>query len=137
MSDTQELNDRIVGAHIRRLRRALDMRQVDLGKRMAELGFTHWSQSSITKIENGIQPLRLVEAIGLASILGCEVEDLAGRVDGVVTPHAHEILAQVTAYLLALAESGNAGAQRLLSPYEPPDNGSAALASGSQEAVDR
>ena len=63
-----------VGRNVRLLRG--DLSQAKLAKAMHEAGFK-WSQATVWSVESGERPVRLVEAIALASILHAPLEELA------------------------------------------------------------
>jgi len=69
--------DQYVGQQVRIARESRRWKQSDLVARLEELGFTHWRQSKIAKIENGeTKRLALEDAIALALALGVQLPHL-------------------------------------------------------------
>jgi transcriptional regulator with XRE-family HTH domain len=82
--------DQQVGRNVARLRKAKELSQADLADAMTEWGLP-WHQQTEQKVERGLRPLRLHEAVGLAGVLRVETRALYGEeevVDGeVVVQH--------------------------------------------------
>lgn len=68
-------SDEQVGATVKRLRGARS--QDALAASMALLGHPTWRRQTVIRTERGERSLKLVEAVTLASILGCTLDDLA------------------------------------------------------------
>ena len=69
--------DQYVGKQVRIARESKRWKQSELVTRLEELGFTHWRQSKIAKIENGeTKRLALEDAIALAVALGVQLPHL-------------------------------------------------------------
>lgn len=63
------------GENLRRLREEREISQSGLAREMAEKGFA-FHQTTISRIEAGERPVRLAEAIALASIVGTDIGSL-------------------------------------------------------------
>lgn len=59
-----------VGENVRRLRKAAGMSQAELAAAMRERGQLHWRQNTVSRVENGRQPLDFLELEPLGEILG-------------------------------------------------------------------
>lgn len=64
------MSEATIGENIRRLRKAAGLSQVQLADAMRDRGQTHWRQNTVSRVENGRQPLDLSEFEPLAEILG-------------------------------------------------------------------
>ncbi|WP_336698259.1 helix-turn-helix transcriptional regulator [Curtobacterium sp. USHLN213] len=64
-----------IGTQVRRYRG--DLSQAELA-RLLRAGGLKWSQTTVWLVENGERPLRLSEAMAVASLLGVTVEQLTG-----------------------------------------------------------
>ncbi|MBX9243428.1 helix-turn-helix transcriptional regulator [Actinotalea ferrariae] len=65
--------DKAIGENVVRLRGPLS--QAALADAMRARGWK-WSQATVWSVEQGERPLRLAEAVDLAGLLECEIEDL-------------------------------------------------------------
>lgn len=70
--------DQVIGANLARLRG--DRTQSELATAMRGQGHK-WSQATVWKVETGERPLRLVEALALANVLGLDLATLTGAED--------------------------------------------------------
>lgn len=59
-----------VGASVRKARAAKGMSQKALATAMHDAGLTHWRQNTVSRVENGRQPLDVEELQALTVILG-------------------------------------------------------------------
>jgi DNA-binding XRE family transcriptional regulator len=75
-----EAVDVTVGVNVRKWRESLGLSQAELARHVGE-GF---QQQTIVKIEKGVRPLRLSEAVRIAQVFAIDVKDLyasdAGRI---------------------------------------------------------
>jgi transcriptional regulator with XRE-family HTH domain len=82
--------DQQVGRNVARLRLAKELSQADVAQALTEWGVP-WHQQTQQKVERGVRPLRLQEAVGLAEVLRVDTQALYGEeevVDGeVVVQH--------------------------------------------------
>ncbi len=65
-----EINNKLIGSHIIRIRLKQGMRQIELA-RAAEISQTHMSN-----IENGNAGLSLLSACKISQCLGCKIDEL-------------------------------------------------------------
>lgn len=72
--------DEQIGSNLARLRG--DLSQRDLAVEMTRRGWK-WSHVTVGSVERGERPLRAAEALGVANILGIQVEDLVTAQDNV------------------------------------------------------
>lgn len=71
------MNDKEIGRAVRKVRG--EMPQAEMAARMtARLDYA-WYQNTVTKVESGERPLRMVEAIAIADELGAPLAMLAGQ----------------------------------------------------------
>lgn len=83
-----------VGAGVQSLRESIGMTQARLADAMSRAGHA-WHQQTVVKTEKGLRPLRLAEALDLASVLHVGVTELdprrapSAQVDS-VRRHLHE-----------------------------------------------
>lgn len=68
-------SDAEIGARVRDLRVARGMNQTDLSSAMRAEGHA-WTQPGTARVELGKRPVRLVEAISLARVLGVSMHTL-------------------------------------------------------------
>ncbi|OJU43626.1 MAG: hypothetical protein BGN98_10445 [Microbacterium sp. 69-7] len=66
-------HDELIGRNLARLR--LDVSQTELATKMRALGHK-WTQPTVVSIEKGERPLRMSEALDVASVLGVDLYDL-------------------------------------------------------------
>jgi hypothetical protein len=64
---------RVDGAKIRELRRPYF--QTGIAQAMVTRGHTTWRQQTLARVERGSRELSLAEALSLAEVLSCKVED--------------------------------------------------------------
>lgn len=69
------ITDQQVGARIVQLREARDWNQGDLAEALRAYGL-NWSQGTLSKVETGSRPVRLVEVPLLLDVLQAKVDDL-------------------------------------------------------------
>ena len=58
------------------LRRGKPWKQAELAERMTDLGVEGIHQQTVQRIESGMRPVRLSEAITLCKVFNCSVSDL-------------------------------------------------------------
>ncbi|QOD04885.1 helix-turn-helix domain-containing protein [Pseudarthrobacter sp. BIM B-2242] len=75
--------------NMQRLREQNGWSQGELARRVTELGFTNFHQTTISRIEKAERPVRLSEARGIADALGKPVDELLS------TPESAAILEEV------------------------------------------
>lgn len=73
--------DATFGRHVEQLRERNGWSQTELAKKMKELGFAGFHQTTISRIENGERSARVGEAFGLAELLDVSVNDLVALPD--------------------------------------------------------
>ncbi len=74
-----------VAEQVKIARQSKGWKQSDLVARLEELGFTHWRQSKVAKIESGeVKRLALEDALALAAALGVQLPHLLAPPDSVV-----------------------------------------------------
>jgi len=61
---------RRVGENVRDLRASAGLSQVELAEAMVEKGQTHWRQTTVSRVERGIQSVDFEEWVALEEILG-------------------------------------------------------------------
>lgn len=61
--------DEAIGANVRKARTDRGLSQAELARRMYDAGQTHWRQNTVSRVENGKQPLNAGEIQALAAIL--------------------------------------------------------------------
>lgn len=71
------MTDQEIGARIRDLREGVSVQQGAFAERLREAGLP-WSQGTLSRVESGRRPVRLVEAPLLADQLGVSIDDLLG-----------------------------------------------------------
>lgn len=69
--------DELVGRNVAGLRGT--MPQQELARQVRERSGHKWSQATVWSIEKGERPLRFSEAIALAEVLNCKLDDLMAR----------------------------------------------------------
>lgn len=74
MPDT-ESSDQAIGRRIQQLREKRGLSQADLARRLREAG-VNWSQGTLSKVEAGERPVRLVETPAVARVLRTKVYEL-------------------------------------------------------------
>lgn len=78
MASQSRVSDARIGEAVRRLRG--ERPQVTVATSMALLGgFSSWDKSVVGKVELAKRSLKLSEAVTLAHILGCSLEDLVKK----------------------------------------------------------
>jgi transcriptional regulator with XRE-family HTH domain len=108
VSESQGLGvERAVGRNLRALRNARGWPLRETAERMKAFGYT-WHQTVVAKIETGDRPLRLGEAIDLASLYGANLGDLFGELHPDITLTGAELDARIE---IARARAGEAGAR--------------------------
>lgn len=70
-----EISDAAIGRRIQQLREARGFSQADLAQRLREAG-VNWSQGTLSKVESGERPVRLVETPTVARVLRTKIYDL-------------------------------------------------------------
>ena len=88
--------EQVFGQQVRRLRKARGMSQGDLCRALAGTAVPQ-HQSTISKIEEAVRPLRLDEAFAIAAALGADLNSMVGDVGA-------EPDAAVLAHLARIAE---------------------------------
>jgi transcriptional regulator with XRE-family HTH domain len=73
--------EELVGEQLRQLRKARGWSQEDVARKMSALGFG-MHQSTVGRLESAQLPLRLNEAIALASLYGTSLDALLGGTTG-------------------------------------------------------
>jgi transcriptional regulator with XRE-family HTH domain len=84
----------LAGRNLRALRNARQWSLLEVAERMRAFGYT-WHQTVVAKIETGKRPLRLAEAIDLASLYGATLTDLIGAMGPGFTLTAGELDPQI------------------------------------------
>lgn len=72
----QEAIADVFGKSVKRVRERREWSQSELARRMQEAGWPKYSQVAISRTEEGSRAVRLDEALGLARVLGVQLEDL-------------------------------------------------------------
>lgn len=72
-----DVDDDTIGGNVRRLRGERSQQSVALSMEM--LGAGRWDKSMVGKVELGKRSLKLSEAVTLAGILGCTLDDLVTK----------------------------------------------------------
>lgn len=73
------ITDQQIGANVRARRGRRPQESVAVSMRV--LGHESWRPKTLSLIENGRQSLKMREAVTLASILGCSLDDLVKEKD--------------------------------------------------------
>lgn len=96
--------DRLIGSRLVDLRSSSGVSQAYLAREMVGRGFSKWSQATVWSVEAGRRPIRLSEAIALATILGATVSDFNPNVElrPVSPPTTGELIEQLHRNLDAL-----------------------------------
>src|SRR5699024_5712863 len=66
----------IFGTNVRRIREMKEWSQSELARRMVDAGWSNYRQMTVSRTEDGTRTPRLDEAISLASVFSCRLEDL-------------------------------------------------------------
>ncbi|UFS58917.1 helix-turn-helix transcriptional regulator [Subtercola endophyticus] len=69
--------DRSFARNVKRMRERVGWSQLELAQRLSEIGVPGFHQTTVARIESGQRALRASEAIAVARLLECRVEDLA------------------------------------------------------------
>lgn len=79
-----DINEEQIGARLQALRGPV-LSQAGVAQAMKDRGHDKWSQATVWSVEAGKRPLRLSEAVSLASILSADVGDLVQSTEAGVT----------------------------------------------------
>lgn len=66
----------IFGTNVRRIREMKEWSQSELARRMVDAGWSNYRQMTVSRTEDGTRTPRLDEAIALAAVFACRLEDL-------------------------------------------------------------
>ncbi len=98
--------DVTIGLAVASLRGAAGLSQQQVADRMRELGW-RWVQPTIWSIEQGRRPVRLAEAVDLATVLGVQLHDLLRpRETSPIGSLVDDLSAQVAALRRSISEAG-------------------------------
>ena len=86
----EQLNEDRVARNVAYLREERGWSQGDVARAMVERGQS-WYQTTVSRVEKGDRPLRLVEGVALADAFGVPVDQLVGD------PAVQELMRQLTA----------------------------------------
>src|SRR5699024_4589604 len=68
--------------NMQKLREQRGWSQGELARRMQEVGWTSFHQTTVSRIEQGLRPVRLGESRGIAEVLGSSVDQMIRPGDG-------------------------------------------------------
>lgn len=110
--EKQEL--RRIGSNVRYLRQEKGMTQAGLSEAMQAAGQVNWYQTTVSRVERGLQPLNGAEMLALRRVLGEGLVFGTGT-DQVIRMVGTSVLSKAVKHRLAYLEEGLSELQKVVS----------------------